>query len=1111
MALEATKFQQLLANFKLEQLFIDELGWDRPSLKPQDLILDDERFQLTTLAQKRGVAAFLCGPDSKGQIPQRPLQLRIDKQARQLAHEHLTVFYDTSKSTLKWLWVNREPGQPARPRTHTWRQEGGSEALRQSLEALATKLEDEDSITMPQVADSLRRAFDKDKVTKRFYERFKQEHERFAGFIKGLDDRADREWYASIMLNRLMFVYFIQRKGFLDGNQDYLAAKLREVQAKHGKGHFHSFYRSFLRRLFHEGLDKPLDQRPDDLGALVGEVPYLNGGLFDFHELEEANPEVDIPDDDAFARLFAFFGEYHWHLDDRPLRNDKEINPDVLGYIFEKYINQKQMGAYYTKEDITEYIGKNTVVPWLLEQARARCKVAFEGEGSVWRLLQESPDDYLYPAMKTGVIDAKGKLVPVSALPAFVQKGMKDAKARMHDRRYNLEPAKFATATGEEGALPTETWREYIARRERCLAIRKQLQAGKVATADALVTLNLNIRQFIQDVIDTSTGPQLLRAIWQAIVGQAPGKPGMRARQGITILDPTCGSGAFLFAALNILEPLYEACLDRMEGFIEDAEKLGRQPEPDFVKVLAEVAKHPSRRYYVYKTIILQNLFGVDIQREAVEICKLRLFLKLVSQAERVEQLEPLPDIDFNIRTGNTLVGFATEQQFDDSGDLASDQAHKAKIKADLAKLADLFDRFRKQQEAQGEGADPKTKQELRRKLAELSAELDAYLAKDYGIKQGDQAAFKAWRQTHQPFHWFAEYFGIIRDGGFDIVIGNPPYVSTRRIETYAVKNYETLSCPDVYAWCLERASVIAARESTMGMIVPLSIAFGSDFAKLRSLLERVYKGSYFSHFSKRPSMLFHGVQVRNVIYVGTRQGAPACHTTRLHRWYAEARPSLFETIKYSVFAPDRWGNSIPKAPTEGLLAAFEELAAKGQDLGLSLSRNNTKHSLSFKKIGYNWISFGPGQPPAYDQDGSPIEQTEFGECFFPDATTRKLALSLLNGKIAFVYWMLIGDDFHLTKSNFSSLPIDLGSLSQQDTKKLVHIAIELERALKKSVSYMVMHGKRLGNYNLLKCRDITDKSDAIYASAFGLESVWDDIELAYSQLVTSVAAGEDS
>src|SRR5690349_9209099 len=106
-------------------------------------------------------------------------------------------------------------------------------------------------------------------------------------------------------------------------------------------GNFLTFYQYFLIALFHEGFAKETRERTVDaeLAVLLGTVPYLNGGLFDVHELEEQNPKLDIPDG-AFERLFAFFDEWDWHLDTRPLRNDREINPDVLGYIFEKYINQ---------------------------------------------------------------------------------------------------------------------------------------------------------------------------------------------------------------------------------------------------------------------------------------------------------------------------------------------------------------------------------------------------------------------------------------------------------------------------------------------------------------------------------------------------------------------------------------------------------------------------------------------------------------------------------------------------------------------------------------------------------------------------------------------------
>lgn len=121
MAIDAARFQKLLNDFKLEQLF-NELGWDHASLKPQALPVSGETFTLTTIAQKRGVAVFQCSPDSGGNIPPRPTLLKIEKEARKLAHEHLLIFADEAQTTLTWLWVSRAPGQPAATRTHTWHQ-----------------------------------------------------------------------------------------------------------------------------------------------------------------------------------------------------------------------------------------------------------------------------------------------------------------------------------------------------------------------------------------------------------------------------------------------------------------------------------------------------------------------------------------------------------------------------------------------------------------------------------------------------------------------------------------------------------------------------------------------------------------------------------------------------------------------------------------------------------------------------------------------------------------------------------------------------------------------------------------------------------------------------
>ncbi|WP_064037653.1 Eco57I restriction-modification methylase domain-containing protein [Methylomonas methanica] len=1105
MTIDPSRFQKLLNDFKLEQLF-NELGWDRSTMKPQPITVNGDNFTLAQLAHKRGVAVFRCSPDITGKVPARPLLIKIEKEAAKLAHEHLLVFADASETMLTWLWVSRAPGQPTTTRSHTWHKGQSGESLRQKLSQIVWSLEEEEAITLTDVITGLRKAFDRDRISKSFYDKFKAQHEAFADFIDGLDAASDNAWYASLMLNRLMFVYFIQKKGFLDGDENYLANRMAEVQEAAGKGKFHSFYRQFLRRLFHEGLGQARADRNPELKRLIGDVPYLNGGLFSLHELEEANPGIDVPDE-AFERLFAFFDAWEWHLDDRPLSSGKEINPDVLGYIFEKYINQKQMGAYYTKEDITEYISKNTVIPHLIEQARERCKVAFDGDVSVWNLLQADPDRYIYTAMKTGVIDAAGNLVPESALPDFVQTGMKDAQARMFDKRYKHGEAIFYTATGERGTLPTETWRECVERRGRCLAVRDKLAAGEVKSADDLITMNLDIRQFMQDVIDTCTSPDLLRSVWQAIVGREPEKANEKFRHGITILDPTCGSGAFLFAALNILEPLYEACLERMEGFIEDAKKLGKVGEADFVKVLAEVDKHPSRSYYIFKSIILHNLFGVDIMAEAVEICKLRLFLKLVSQVDVGRELEPLPDIDFNIRAGNTLVGYATEAQFDAANTLlVSDLSHHNDIKARTADLADLFESFRERQTVHGGKVTAEDKFNLRNKLSTLSLELDRYLARDYGIDPEKTKAFNSWRESHQPFHWFAEFYGVMREGGVDVVIGNPPYVAARKVTSYTVRCYKTAACTDIYAWCLERVTDIASQKARTGMIVPLSLSFSGDFDGLRQMLYQRYQLNWFSHFAKRPSMLFSGVQIRNAIHIG-RIGDTneKSYTTKLHRWHSEARFHLFNQLCYSGFSTGAW-NCVPKAQGDALLSLIEQKISSGMRLQTILSRRPTSFPIYFKKIGYNWISFGEFIPPAYSQTGQLIEQNEFGVAYVNSRSEQEMALLFLNGKIAFAYWILVGDDFHLTKGNFADAPFDFSKFSVDSKSELSRLAAKLSIQMKDSVVYMTMHGKRLGNFNATLCRAITEESDQIFAKELGLIHVWDEIELLHSQIVRTSA-----
>ena len=169
--------------------------------------------------------------------------------------------------------------------------------------------------------------------------------------------------------------------------------------------------------------------------------------------------------------------------------------------------------------------------------------------------------------MLRGVVDKNGGCIP---LPAAIAEGITGDSKRRNWNRPAPDPY----------ALPTETWREYVARRQRCLEIREKLRRGDVREINDFVTLNLNLRQFAEDAISGCERPEHLRAFWHAI-------------RDVTVLDPTCGSGAFLFAALGILEPLYEACLDRMQAFVDDLEQSGERHSPEEVRGLP---RRPGRR-----------------------------------------------------------------------------------------------------------------------------------------------------------------------------------------------------------------------------------------------------------------------------------------------------------------------------------------------------------------------------------------------------------------------------------------------------------------------------------------------------------------------------------
>ncbi|MEZ2275418.1 MAG: DNA methyltransferase [Microcoleus sp.] len=695
-----TESRQLLQDFEFSKLFVQQLGWDNPSSRkivPGEI--DGETYARKAIAQLLGVVVYEI-TTARGHIPNANQRLTIYREIVQISRENILIFIDANRTKSLWYWVKQE-GAKLYPRDHVYVKREPCDLLLSKVTALKVDLAELETLSVIDVAERLQAGLDVERVTKKFFEEFKQQHVEFLSVISGIEKETDRRWYTSVLLNRLMFVYFLQRKGFIDsGKMLYLQEKLAASKQRGTD----LFYSEFLKTLFFDGFAKPLDLREDDVKEFIGDIKYLNGGLFLEHPIEQNYPNIAIPDA-AFEKILDLFARYSWNLDDTVGGKENEINPAVLGYIFEKYINQKAFGAYYTRPEITEYLCDRTINKLILD----RVNQSLNSSNS------SSPPPSSSPL-------SKGESPSFSPLskgesPSFspLSKGESPSFSPLSKGgRGGSSPHQFETIT------------------------------------ELLTNLDANLcRHLLTDILPN-----------------------------LTLLDPSCGSGAFLVAAMKTLIYIYSKVIGTSK-FLNDRHL------NDLLKTIE--TEHTSLNYYIKKRIISDNLYGVDIMPEAVEIAKLRLFLALVSAAQNVNDLEPLPNIDFNIMAGNSLIGLlrVDDAEYEGSGTQLN-LFHKTyrQVLEEKNRLISIYRHATTYSQ---------NLQSLRDEIAEKKASaienINKILLEDFQqlkIKfEQSQISGKPIKRSLsiadiealQPFHWGYEFDEILHQrGGFDAIITNPPW-----------------------------------------------------------------------------------------------------------------------------------------------------------------------------------------------------------------------------------------------------------------------------------------------------------------------------------------------
>ena len=380
-------------------------------------------------------------------------------------------------------------GQAARPAGTSLRRVQSGDALIQKLEHIAVALEEEEKLTLVDVTGRARAAFDVERVTKKFYDQFKTEHAAFLKFIKGITG-AGRPRVVRLADAQPADVRLLHPEEGLSRRRPRLPAQPAEADAReHGQGQVPLLLPLLPAAPVPRGAGQAAEAKLDPSSkSCSATCPTSTAASSRSTSSKTRRTPTSRSRQGLRAALRLLRRATSGTSTSGRCATDNEINPDVLGYIFEKYINQKQMGAYYTKEDITEYIGKNTIIPFLFDAAASQVQGRLRSRKgpTVWDLLQDDPDRYIYAAVRHGVIDRsdRNRRVPesdIAAVAADVAQPVADDLVKRGMAGTGRHPP--------NSRLPTETWREHVARRSAVAELRTKLAAGEVHEINDLITL----------------------------------------------------------------------------------------------------------------------------------------------------------------------------------------------------------------------------------------------------------------------------------------------------------------------------------------------------------------------------------------------------------------------------------------------------------------------------------------------------------------------------------------------------------------------------------------------------------------------------------------------
>ena len=511
----------------------------------------------------------------------------------------------------------------------------------------------------------------------------------------------------------------------------------------------------------------------------------------------------------------------------------------------------------------------------------------------------------------------------------------------------------------------------------------------------------------------------------------------------LSVLDPAMGSGHFLVNATNLIA-----------NFISE-----------FLNDLAVESETTSGTTYWRRWVVENCIYGVDLNPLAVELAKLSLWILSMAKDQ------PLSFMNHHLKCGNSLEGarlseignypFSSEKKQSRQMDLfENDPSFRAAVQDALTKSRLI---------ASHSSTSLVDVQEKKAWLAEIEEDLRGYKAicdvhtglyfgnlveeKDYNciVEKHDFSRAFQLNKNKSYFHWELEFPEIFfSQSGFSCIVCNPPY-DTFRENKYFNKG-EAAGTGNLFGHFIVKQAALNGNNGKLGFVIPLSLACGDSYEKVRQLLFLNYEDLFASHYSIRPAKLFPGIDQRvTIFYTSNKKPKGKCqvHSSRLWRWNVGCEERVVYQPQLGLVGYQKDG-LIPKVA--GDLGANIYTKIYDAPVKMHVLMEGNKYIAYYHGIARYWIKTYDFIP-FFLREGETIQSqsSTLGTATFSTEFDKYLFLLLTNSSLFYYWWIARGDEFHVLFSDFTNFGIINIELFKKKSEFVFSLVNELMLEYKKN------------------------------------------------------------